>query len=78
MHKFTLNVLVPAPDDREITDFGAAIELARQYAHALNRVVYLSMEGAGLGCPDRWAISPKGYVSIESVKPNVCLACGDN
>jgi len=80
MHTFTLNVPLPTPPghiEEPITDFGLIIEIARERAHALDQVVYIHMEGAGRGCPNRWAVSPKGYLSVEGISMGFCLGCGE-
>ncbi|HUO07799.1 MAG TPA: hypothetical protein VM008_05840 [Phycisphaerae bacterium] len=77
MHTFTLNVPLPSHIKGPITDSGVIIEIARERAHALNQVVYIHMEGAGRGCPNLWAVSPKGYLSVEGVGMGVCLNCSE-
>jgi hypothetical protein len=80
MHTFTLNVpahAIPHPDQAPIRDFGLILDLARERAHTLDQVVYIHMDGAGQGCPNRWAVSPKGYLSVEGVQLPTCMGCGD-
>ena len=80
MHTFSLSVpshSVPLPGDDAIHEFGVIIELARKCAHALDQVVYIAMEGAAVGCPNRWAVSPKGYLSVEGIQLPQCVGCGD-
>jgi hypothetical protein len=76
MHRFWLSVPCTGNCDQVISDFGHIIELARKRAHALDHVVYIEMEGAGPGCPNRWAVSPKGYLSVEGVQLPPCRGCG--
>jgi len=83
MHRFTLNVpahTLPHPDQAPISDFGLILEMARERAHTLDQVVYIHMEGAGsggVGCPNRWTVSPQGYLSVEGVQMPTCMGCGD-
>jgi hypothetical protein len=77
MHTFTLTVPLPGHIEGPITDFGVILEIARERAQTLDQVVYIYMEGAGKGCPNRWAISPKGYLSVEGVGMGPCLGCGE-
>ena len=77
MHTFTLNVPLPGHIAGPITYFGVIIEIARERAQTLNQVIYIHMEGAGKGCPNRWAVSPMGYLSVEGVGMGICLKCGE-
>jgi hypothetical protein len=76
MHTFTLSVPFQHPGNEIVTDFGVIIELARERAYVLGCVVYILMAAAAPGCPNRWAVSPKGYLSVEGVQLPVCLGCG--
>jgi len=60
----------------ESRDFGTVIEVAREHAAKYDAVVYIYMEGAAVGCPNRWAVSPKGYVSVEDLQLPRCAGCG--
>jgi hypothetical protein len=75
MHTFTLSV--PCPATGAIHDFGQIIELARERASALDAVVYIHRENAEPGCPNLWAVSPKGYLSVEGVAMPDCKGCGE-
>jgi len=57
-------------------DFGEVIEVARQHACKCDAVVYIVALDAKVGCPCRWAVSPKGYLSVEDVQLPVCIGCG--
>lgn len=83
MHTYLLNVpahTIPHPDQSAISDFGLILDMARERARTLDQVVYIHMEGAGpgeVGRPNRWAVSPKGYLSVEGVQLPTCCGCGD-
>jgi hypothetical protein len=77
MTTFSLSVPCLHTRDAETDDFGTILELARQHAHALDRVVFIDLQGARIGYPNRWAVSPKGYVSVEGVQMPQCVGCGD-
>ena len=57
-------------------DFGRVIEVAREHAHRLEVVVNIVRLDAAVGCPNRWAVSPKGFVSVEDVQLPRCVGCG--
>ena len=58
-------------------DFGQVIEFARAQAHESDSVVYIVLLEAAVGCPNRWAVSPKGYLSVEDVQLPRCVGCGN-
>ena len=79
MPTYSLSVPCPTASDRPVTDFGLIIALARERAHTLNRVSVIDMQGAGLegvGCPNRWAVSPKGHLMVDGIQMPGCVGCG--
>ena len=80
MPTFSLSVpshTLPLPGQSAIQDFGIMVEMAQEVAHTLDHVVYISLAGARPGCPNLWAVSPKGYLSVEGVQLPECVGCGD-
>ena len=77
MHRYSLSVPFTSSSDQVESDFATVIELARRRARALDHVVYIGMEEAMPGQPNGWAVSPKGYVSVEGVQLPWCPECGD-
>ena len=78
MHTFSLTIpsyelSIPC----ESHDFGTVIEVAREHARRFDAAVYIVMLNAAVGCPNRWAVSPKGYLSVEDVQLPRCVGCGD-
>jgi hypothetical protein len=77
MTTFSLSVPCLHTSDAERADFGNILEVARRYANALDRVIFIDLQGARVGCPNRWAVSPRGYVTVEGVQMPQCVGCGE-
>jgi hypothetical protein len=76
MATFSLSVPCLETTDAERGDFGAILEAARRYARVLDRVIFVNLQGGRVGCPNRWAVSPKGYITVEGVQMPECVGCG--